>query len=181
MCPRSKRAMKVFLIISVTMLGPMVTGKGQEATDVDLQNARTEQKDRPGATPSPATTPAKPDATPGESVPELSQIDEVFKQTSLGKEADERRLHIEWRKLANQVANDPSVISARRAADAARTDLEKRQRLRVYYTLYYDQMGKLASTPEVKAAIDSLKAGHISSLNQPRVRPSPSASPKPSP
>jgi hypothetical protein len=174
--------MKVFAITGVILLGViMFTAKAQEATDVDLQRTRSEQKDRPTGTPFPATTPGNSVATPGANVPELSQIDEVFKQTSLGKEADDRRLHVEWRKLSNQAANDPSVMAAKKTAEAARTDLENRERLRVYYTRYYDQMRTLASTPEVKAAIDSLKTGHLSSLNQPRVRPLPSPSPKPVP
>jgi len=58
----------------------------------------------------PAATPL-----PSPDVPDISQIDEIFKRTSLGKEADERRLHVAWRQLANEVANDPEVIAAKAA------------------------------------------------------------------
>src|SRR6266705_302684 len=89
---------------------------GQVATDSGLQSSQ------------PRTTPP-PTAAPEATVPERAQIDEIFKQTSLGKEADERRLHIEWRQLHNQMVNDPDIVAAKRAAESARTDLEKRQRL----------------------------------------------------
>src|SRR6266480_1175743 len=65
----------------------------------------------------PAATPL-----PSPDLPDISQIDQIFKQTSLGKQADEQRLHIEWRKLANEVANDPEVIAARAATNGLRTD-----------------------------------------------------------
>src|SRR5207249_8273236 len=90
-------------------------------------------------------------------VPELSQLDEAFKQKSLGKEADQRRLHIEWRELKNRVVNDPSVRAAKAAALAARTDLEKRHRLRNYYNVYYDRMSALASSAEMKLALNAWK------------------------
>src|SRR5690349_147307 len=108
---------------------------------------------------------------PNTNVPELSQLDQVFKQTSLGKEADERRLHLEWRQLANRVVNDPEVIAAKKSAASARTDLEKRERLRTYYDIYYGKMRALASSSEMKKALDTLKNDHLSYINQPRVRP----------
>lgn len=150
----------------------------QEATDIDLQLQQNEQK-------SPATaTPANVQATPSPSVPELSQIDQIFKQTSLGKEADERRLHMEWRQLANRVINDPEVVAAKKSAESARTDLEKRERLRTYYNVYYGKMRALASSADMKAALDQQKSAHLSQINQPRVRPSTDSSlptPTPSP
>src|ERR1700736_6256799 len=117
-------------------------------------------------------------------LPELSQLDEIFKQTSLGKTADAYRMHVEWRKLQNQVANDPSVVAAKKAAASARTDLEKRKRLGDYYKIYCERMQALAGSPEMKAALDGFKAGHLGMLAQPRVRPTPSpassATPAPS-
>ncbi len=104
-------------------------------------------------------------------MPELSQLDDAFnKQTSLGKEADERRLHVEWRQLKNQVINDPSVRAAKEAAQAARTDLEKRNGLRNYYNVYYERMSALASSAEMKLALASLKDASQRYINQPRVR-----------
>ena len=128
----------------------------------------------------PAATPL-----PSPDVPDLSQIDEIFKQTSLGKQADERRLHIQWRRLANEVANDPEVIAAKAATRGLHTDLEKRQRLRAYYTLYYERMKAKATSDDVRSAIEALKASHLSQTSQPRVRPSPtpevSGTPSPTP
>jgi len=122
------------------------------------------------------TTATSPEPT-APNVPELSQLDEAFKQRSLGKEADAHRLHIEWRRLKNQVANDPLVRAAEAATHGARTDLEKRKLLRDYYNVYYERMSALASTVEMKLALESLKTNHLGALAQPRVRPSPSAPP----
>jgi len=117
--------------------------------------------------------------------PERAQIDEIFKQTSLGKEADERRLHIEWRQLQNQVVNDADIVAAKRSAETARTDSEKRQRLRDYYALYYGRMHVMARSAEMKTALDQLKTAHLSQITQARVRhetdselPTPSPTPK---
>jgi hypothetical protein len=130
---------------------------GQVATDSGLQSSPTQ------------TIPA-PTAAPQATVPERAQIDEIFKQTSLGKEADERRLHIEWRQLQNQIVNEPDIVAAKRSAESARTDLEKRQRLRDYYDLYYGRMRVQARSAEMKTALDQLKIAHLSHSTQPRVR-----------
>ena len=130
----------------------------QEATDADLQAQKVNKK-------LDAESPAPPN------LPERSQIDEIFRQTSLGKAADERRLHLEWRKLANQMGNDPHIIEAKKYAEAASTDFEKRRRLREYYELYYGRMRSLTSSAEMKDALDKLKLSHVSTTAQPRVRP----------
>jgi len=145
------------LLISTVLVGIGLTSHAQEATNADIQTKPSEDKTQPAPSPEPR-------------VPELSQIDEIFKQTSLGKEADERRLHIEWRQLANRVKNDPEIVAASKSAETARTDLEKRQRLRVYYNIYYGKMQALASSTEMKTALDALKVEHLSQINQPHVR-----------
>jgi hypothetical protein len=144
----------------------------QVATDSDLQSRRP--------TPTPISK-----ATAEPTIPERAQIDEIFRQTSLGKDADEQRLHIEWRQLQNQMVNDADIVAAKRAADSARTDLEKRQRLRDYYELYYGRMRVMARSVEMKNALDQLKIAHVSQLTQARVRhetdsdlPTPSPTPK---
>ena len=150
----------------------MVVLDGQVATDSGLQS------NQPQATPPSATA---PQAT----VPERAQIDEIFKQTSLGKEVDQRRLHIEWRQLQNQIVNEPDIVAAKRSTELARTDLEKRQRLRDYYDLYYGRMHIQARSAEMKTALDQLRIAHLSQITQPRVRhetdsglPTPSPTPK---
>ena len=158
--------MKLLFSVALGLIWGALYLDAQEATDVDLQPHQAGQKS--GA----VATPADIQATPAPRVPELSQIDEIFKQTSLGKEADERRLHMEWRQLANRVINDSEVVAAKRSAEAARTDLEKRERLRTYYNIYYGKMKAFTSSAEMKAALDRLKIEHLSQINQPRVRPS---------
>jgi hypothetical protein len=142
----------------------------QEATDLDLNRDQA---------PSPA-----PQPSPAASLPDVSDIDQIFKQTSLGKEADDQRMRIEWRELSNRMANDPEVIAAKKYAESARTDLEKRQRLRAYYEIYYGKMRALASSAVMRKALDDMKLEHLSHINQPRVRhetdgalPTPSTTP----
>src|SRR5438045_9449913 len=160
------------LIIATIWAGAALTSYAQVATDSGLQSSPTQ------------TIPA-PTTAPHATVPERAQIDEIFKQTSLGKEADERRLHIEWRQLQNQIVNEPDIVAAKRSAESARTDLEKRQRLRDYYDLYYGRMRVQARSAEMKTALDQLKIAHVSQITQARVRhetdsglPTPSPTPK---
>ncbi len=129
------------LILLAILAGPIPILDGQDAAPpaVDLYSGQKEPEVTATISPEPLVP----------NVPELSQLDEAFKQKSLGKEADQRRLHIEWRELKNRVVNDPSVRAAKAAALAARTDLEKRDRLRNYYNVYYDRMSALASSAEM--------------------------------
>jgi hypothetical protein len=164
--------MKTTLMVMLISAGAALISHAQVATDENL-----------GSTPT--SPPPKQNGTAEPRIPERAQIDEIFKQTSLGQEADERRLHIEWRQLQNEVANDADLIAAKRAAEIARTDLEKRDRLRDYYNLYYGRMRILARSSEMKTALDQLKTAHLSQLTQARVRhesdselPTPTPTPK---
>jgi hypothetical protein len=163
--------MKVAIIAGAFLLC-VVFAKAQVATDENLGSSPTSPLPKESATAEPK-------------IPERAQIDEIFKQTSLGKEADERRLHIEWRQLQNEVVNDRDLVEAKRAAEGARTDLEKRDRLRDYYNLYYDRMRVRARSSEMKSALDQLRTAHLSQLTQRRVRhesdselPTPTPTPK---
>lgn len=161
--PVFRQRMKLILFVtSSAILGGALIAGAQEAADVDLQSkqpAKTEE-----------ISPSPPN------LPEISQLDEMFKQTSLGKEADEQRLRVEWRQLKNQLANDPDLIATRRAAEKTRTDLQKRVRLRSYYKLYFAKIRLLSMSPEMKQRIDGMEAGQLNSTSQSRVRPSPSPS-----
>jgi len=117
-------------------------------------------------TPRHPTLPALP-----KTVPALSELDSAFQKSPLAQEAEEQRLHLEWRQLQNRVSHDPEVVSAKAATTTARTDLEKRVRLRAYYNIYYAHMQALASSPEVKRYLDGKKAAALGGLAQPRVRP----------
>jgi predicted nucleic acid-binding Zn ribbon protein len=88
------------LILLGTLCGAALTLQGQDAAppSVDLYSGQKQ----PEATATASPEPTAPD------LPELSQLDEAFKkQRSLGKEADERRVHVEWRQLRNKLADDP--------------------------------------------------------------------------
>ena len=168
--------MKIYgLIISAALLHAALATYGQEAAppSVDLYSGQNQ--------PEVSATPSLPPNGP--ELPELSRLDETFKKPkSLGKEADELRLHTEWRQLKNQTVNDPAVQAAKAIAQAARTDLEKRNRLRDYYNIYYERMSALATSAEIKLALQALKTSHQGVLAQPRVRPTPATStPTPTP
>jgi hypothetical protein len=124
------------------------------------------------ATPQVSPAPPQNEAT-APRIPSLDELDQAFKQSSLGKAADEARLHAQWRELSNRIINDRDLVEARASADRAKTDLEKRQQLRAYYTMFYDRMRAQAGSPELKSYIDTHKAQHLGLLAQNRVRPSP--------
>jgi hypothetical protein len=164
------------LILTALLMGVSVPLRAQVAApssiDINEQPAGEES-------PSPSAAIATP--TPIPDVPELSKLDEAFKRTSIGQAADESRHRVEIRKLQNRVSPEESVVAARKAADAAKTDLEKRNLLREYYDLYYGKMRRLASDEETRKALDEQKAAHVKLLDQPHVRPVPGASPPPPP
>jgi hypothetical protein len=165
------------LIILAALIGTALIMHGQEAAppSVDLY----EGQNQPEATDTPSPEPNGPN------LPEISQLDQTFsKPKSLGKDADALKVHLEWRQLRNRVVNDPAVQTAKAYALAARTDLERRKRLRAYYDTYYERMAALATTPEIKLTLQLFKANHQDVLAQPRVRPSPTpegATPTPTP
>jgi hypothetical protein len=102
--------------------------------------------------------------------PDLEALNAFFKQTSLGKKADEQRLHLATAKLEVQIRNDPDLHRLWADALRQRTDLDRRHRLRIYYPAYYKKLRNLAATPELKAHISAEEAGRELSLLQPRVR-----------
>jgi hypothetical protein len=126
-----------------------------------------------------SASPGSGASVPAKTAPPLSQLDTAFQKSPLGQAAEEYRLHIEWRQLQNRTVDDPEVLAAKKAVAAAKTDVEKRVRLRAYYNIFYAHMQALTTAPDVKSYLDGQKAALLSVLAQPRVRPE--ASPKPSP
>jgi hypothetical protein len=125
----------------------------------------------PDSSPSKHRLPTIPALT--KTAPALSELDAAFQKSPLAQEAEEQRLHLEWRQLQNRVVHDPEVVAAKAATMTARTDQEKRVRLRAYYNIYYAHMQALASSPEVKGYLNGKKAGALEGLAQHRVRPTP--------
>ena len=158
------------ILLSVLLIAALIM-RAQEAAppSVDLF---PEQEEEPSPTPPPN----------GPELPDLKKLDDSFsKPKSLGKEAETLRIHALWRQLKNRTVNDPEVQAAKNYAQAARTDLEKRKRLRSYYEVYYQRMSVLATTPELKLALQALKDVHQNMLSQARVRPSPTPEPSGTP
>jgi len=157
------------ILFSAVLIAALVM-HGQEAAppSVDL----FPEQEEPSPTPPPN----------GPELPDLKQLDDNFvKPKSLGTAADALQVQALWRQLKNRTVNDPDVQAAKKYAEAARTDLEKRNRLRDYYEIYYQRMSALATTPELKLALQAQKAGHQGILAQPRVRPSPTPEPSGTP
>jgi hypothetical protein len=169
-----------FPLLVVTLAGSMAHAQIAAPSSVNLQ-AEPTPLSSPVASPTvvdlqpeptPYSSPTVATPTPIPDIPELSVLDEGFKQSSLGKAADVNRQRTEIRKLQNRVAAEPSVVAARKAAERPRTDLQKREALREYYNLYYGRMRSLASGEATRKALDDLKAERLRLLDQPRVRPS---------
>ena len=152
---------KYGLMLSGALLIAALIMHGQEAAPPSVDLFPEEKEASPTPPPN------------GPELPELKQLDDSFKPKPLGKDADELQVHAQWRQLKNRTVNDPEVQDAKRYAQAARTDLEKRKRLNSYYEIYYQRMSALATTPELKVALQALKAVHQNMLDQPRVRPTP--------
>jgi hypothetical protein len=135
----------------------------------------------PQASATPQLSPTPSIEGPAPRIPAIDELDQAFKQTSLGKVADEARLHAQLRELSNRIISDSDLVAARSKADKMKTDLAKRQQLRLYYTMFYDRMREQAASPELKNYIDTRKTQHLGMTAQNRVRPSPSPAPTPQP
>jgi hypothetical protein len=158
------------IFLSALLIAALVM-RGQEAAPPSVDLFPQQEEEEPSPTPPPN----------GPELPELKQLDESFKPKSLGPDADALQVHALWRQLKNRTVNDPQVQAANKYAQAARTDLEKRKRLHDYYEIYYQRMSALATTPELKLALQALKGVHQNTLAQPRVRPSPTPAPSGTP
>src|SRR5438270_4723649 len=162
--PTSNMIARFFLIAaSMPMMAASVFAQAAVSSSTNPQE---------NATPQTSPTPP-PTEGPAPRIPAIEELDQAFKQSSLGKAADEARLHAQWRELSNRFINDSDLVEARAHAGRAKTDLEKRHRLRAYYSMFYDRMRAQASSPELKNYIDTHKAQHLALLAQNRVRPSP--------
>jgi len=124
----------------------------------------------------PNTSPA-----PKKNVPSLTELDTAFQHSSLGAAVEEQRLHLEWRKLKTRASLDPEVVAAKKEINSARTDQDKRERMRAYYKIFYARMQALAEAPDVKGYLEQKKNEAINGLAQPHVHPEPTAHPKPTP
>src|SRR5437764_11645515 len=173
----AENSMKTYgLILFSALLIAALMMHGQEAAPPSVDLFPEQEEEEPSPTPPPPN---------GPELPELKQLDDSFKRKSLGTDADALQVHVLWRELKNRTANDPEVQAAKKYAQTARTDLERRNRLRNYYDIYYQRMSALATTPELKLALQALKTDHENILAQPRVRPFPtpevSGTPSPTP
>ncbi len=120
--------------------------------------------------------------TPGGVQPQttIQELDDSLQAKPVNPESENRRLHIEWRKLRNRVQNDPEVRAALARAEAARTDLEKRKLLARYFEIFFGKMIAIGPA-EMKDYLLARKQEHLATLPQPSVRPPLAGSPTPAP
>ena len=102
--------------------------------------------------------------------PEIAKLNQLFQRSSLGKAADEHRLHVQSAALETQIRNDAELHELKRAALAEKTDLGRRHGFRTYYEQYYRKLQARADTPELKTYLKAQEAAHELALLQPRVR-----------
>jgi hypothetical protein len=190
LAPIFQRMMKLLWIVSLFFLTPLSFAQelqdapGNSSVLLAQVSVPSSGSPQPSATPSPfPSAPIEEGPAASPSLPSVEQLDQMFKQTPLGKAADDARLHAQWRELRNLTANESDLVAARAHAEAATTDLEKRQRLRAYYTAFYDRMRARSSSQELKDFIDARKTEQLALLSQNRVRPgsSPTAGPAATP
>src|SRR5437762_10363309 len=131
---RRNTGMKTYgLILFSALLIAALMMHGQEAAPPSVDLFPEQEEEEPSPTPPPN----------GPELPELKQLDDSFKPKSLGKDADELKVHVLWRELKNRTVNDPEVQAAKKYAQAAGTDLEMRKRLSNYYEVYHKRMPAL--------------------------------------
>ena len=106
------------ILLSALLIAALIM-HGQEAAPPSVDLFPEQEEEEASPTPPPN----------GPELPELKQLDDSFKPKSLGKDADALQVHALWRQLKNRTVNDPDVQAAKKYAQAARTDLEKRKRL----------------------------------------------------
>jgi hypothetical protein len=102
--------------------------------------------------------------------PDLQQLNSFFKQTSLGKAADEHRLQVQMAALETRIRNEQDLHTAKAVALEAPTDLERRHLLEHYYELYYGKLHAMTDDPALRTYVDAQKAAHELILLQPNVR-----------
>ena len=173
----------VFFLLALGAAGIAQAQSSPSPDDSSAQTANT-QMAASTASPSPSATvsieppslippnilPA-PDSLPKiPAAQELQQLNEFFKKTSLGKVADEHRLHLQMVALETRIRNDQDLHALKATALKAPTDLERRHWLKSYYELYFKKLRALATTPDLKAYLDAQEATRKLSLLQPKVR-----------
>ncbi len=188
-------AMNLSVIPSLFLIGPIFLlsvsiSFGQESVAPDNTGAQAVRAEQSTVTaPPPAPTPSivpveppsiiPPNILPGlgaaalppiPAAPEIEKLNQLFQRSSLGKAADEHRLHVQSAALETQIRNDADLHELKRVALAAATDLERRQRFRTYYERYYGKLQARADSPELKAYLKAQEAAHELTLLQPRVR-----------
>jgi hypothetical protein len=82
---------------------------------------------------------------------------------------DEMAARIRFRELTTKASLDPKIAAELDKANSARTDLEKREGLKQYYTVLYGRVVKLDRSLEKRAT--QLKARLIHRLSQTRIDP----------
>ncbi len=101
--------------------------------------------------------------TESESAPTEQKID----KTTAAQ--DEMNARVKMRELKTRFERDPKVQGELDRANSAKTDYEKREAMRSYYTLLYDKIGKADSS--LKKRADEAKFRFTRRMDQTQVAP----------
>ena len=165
---------KYGLIFSSALLIAALMMHGQEAAppSVDLFPEQEEEEGSPTPPPN------------GPELPGLKELDDSLGPSHWAKTPIRCRCMRCGGNGRIALVNDPDVRSAKKYAQAA-GQIGKAKTAPQLLRRYSQRMSALATTPELKLALQALKDVHQNMLNQPRVRPTPtpvfSGTPSPTP
>src|SRR2546430_16189392 len=96
------------------------------ATTSLFAQAAVSSSTNPQESPAPQISPTPPqNEGPAPRIPAIEELDQAFKQSSLGKAADEARLHAQWREVSNRLIHDPDFVEARAKSSKGKTEFGK--------------------------------------------------------
>ncbi len=117
----------------------------------------------------PDTPPALDLPPPGEAIPQPPDITQELKSERAAAVENELRNRIRLRQIKTKALKDPRIQADWERAQTARTEFEKREALKDYYTTLYDRMTKLDSS--LKGQIKDLRTESLRRLRQHRMAP----------
>src|SRR2546430_17743524 len=83
------------------------------ATTSLFAQAAVSSSTNPQESPAPQISPTPPqNEGPAPRIPAIEELDQAFKQSSLGKAADEARLHAQWREPFHRMIYDRDLVGA---------------------------------------------------------------------
>ena len=122
----------------------------------------------PEALPEPSKKPGSNDSSYRESDKKAKKFKDDSRVSPVDLSADELKKRIRFREVKNKALVDDRIQADMEIAQAAKTDKEKREALKSYYTKLFDKMLKL--DPLLKPEIEARRKTYLARYDQNRVR-----------